>query len=129
MLFLQTVLNYQGFMYPNISPCPSLLPLKTAATFASLNLSLLTRRGSRSKDPDRRGVVWTEFANVLKLDFTAHSRVHNKSILLCSCIQPCFPVDCLNPVFMSCLFRHLTSQRHKLCLALVSSQNNPGKTM
>ena len=54
MLFLQTVLNYQDFMYPNISPCPSLLPLKTAATFASLKLSLLTRRGNRSKDPDRR---------------------------------------------------------------------------
>ena len=42
-------------MYPNISPCPSLLPLKTAAAFASsLKLSLLTRRGNRSKDPDRR---------------------------------------------------------------------------
>ena len=23
MLFLQTVLNYQNFMYPNISPCPA----------------------------------------------------------------------------------------------------------
>ena len=41
-------------MYPNISPYPSLLPLKTAATFASLKLSLLTQRGNRSKDPDRR---------------------------------------------------------------------------
>ena len=87
-------------MYPNISPCPSLLPLKTTATFASLKLSLLTRRGSRSKDPDRRGVVRTEFANELKLDFTAHSGVQNKSILLCSCIQPCFPVDCL--ILCSC---------------------------
>ena len=57
-LFLQTVLNYQDFMYPNISPCPSLLPLKTAATFASsFELSPLTRRGNRSKDPDRR--VWS----------------------------------------------------------------------
>ena len=72
-------------MHPNISPCPSLLLLKTAATFASLKLSLLTRSGNRSKDPDRRGVVRTEFANVLKLDFTAHSGVH--SILLCSCIR------------------------------------------
>ena len=60
MLFLQTVLNYQNFMYPNISPCLSLLPLKTAATFASLKLSLLTRRGNRSKDPDRRGEVRTQ---------------------------------------------------------------------
>ena len=41
-------------MYPNVSPCPSLLPLKTAATFASLKLSLLTRRGNRSKGPDLR---------------------------------------------------------------------------
>ena len=48
-------------MYPNISPYPSLLPLKTAATFVSLKLSLLTRRVSRSQDPDRRGVVRTEF--------------------------------------------------------------------
>ena len=78
-------------MYPNISPFPSLLLSKTAATFASLKLSLLTRRGNWSKDPDRKGVVRTEFANVLKLDFT----VHYKSILLCSCIQPCFPDDCL----------------------------------
>ena len=54
-LFLQTVLNYQDFMYPNISPCPSLLPLKTAAT--SFKLSPLTRRGNRSKDPDWR--VWS----------------------------------------------------------------------
>ena len=41
-------------MYPNISPRHSLLPLKTAATFASLKLSLLTRRGNMSRDPDRR---------------------------------------------------------------------------
>ena len=82
-------------MYPNISPFPSLLLSKTAATFASLKLSLLTRRGNRSKDPDPNGVVRTEFAYVLKLDFTAHSGVHYKSIPLCSCIQPCFPVDCL----------------------------------
>ena len=74
MLFLQTVLNYQNFMYPSISPCPSLLPLKTAATFASLKLSLLTRRVNRSKDPDHRDVVRTEFANVLKLDF---NKAHN----------------------------------------------------
>ena len=87
-------------MYPNISPCPSLLILKTAATFASLKLSLLTRRGNRSKDPDWRDVVRTEFANVLNLDFTAHSGVHKKSILLCSCIQPCFPVDSL--ILCSC---------------------------
>ena len=53
-MFLETALNYQDFMYPNFSPYPSLLPLKTAATFASLKLSLLTRRGNRSKDPDRR---------------------------------------------------------------------------
>ena len=54
----------------------------------------------RSKDPDRRGVVRTEFANVLKLDFTAHDREHYKSILLCSCIHPCFPVNCL--ILTSC---------------------------
>ena len=46
---------------------PSLL-FKTAATFASFKLSLLTQRANRSKDPDQRGVVRTEFANVLKLD-------------------------------------------------------------
>ena len=50
--------------------------LKTAATFASLKLSLLTQRGNRSKNTDRTGVVRTEFANVLKLDFTANSEVH-----------------------------------------------------
>ena len=54
---------------------PSLLPLKTAATFVSLKLSLLTRRVNSSKDPDHRDVVRTEFANVLKLDFKAHSGV------------------------------------------------------
>ena len=97
MLFLQTVLNYQDFMYPNISLCPSLLLLKTALFSASLKLSLLTQK---SKDPDRNGVARTEFANVLKLDFAAHDREHYKSILLCSCIHPCFPVNCL--ILSSC---------------------------
>ena len=41
---------------------------KTAATFASLKLSLPTQRGNRSKDPNRRSVVRTEFANLPKLD-------------------------------------------------------------
>ena len=41
MLFLQTLLNYLDFMYPNASHCLSLL-FKTAATFASLKLSLPT---------------------------------------------------------------------------------------
>ena len=97
MLFLQTVLNYQDFMYPNISLCPSLSLLKTASFSASLKLSLITQK---SKDPDRRGVVRTEFANVLKLDFKAHDREHYNSILLCSCIHPCFPVNCL--ILSSC---------------------------
>ena len=72
MLFLQTVLNYQDFMYPNSSLCPSLLLLKTALFSGPLKLSLLTQK---SKDPDRKGVVRTEFANVLKLDFTAHESI------------------------------------------------------
>ena len=74
MLFLQTVLYYQDFMYSNISLCPSLSLLKTTSFSASLKLSLITQK---SKDPDRRGVVRTEFANVLKLDFTAHDREHD----------------------------------------------------
>lgn len=48
MLFLQTFLNYQDFMYPNVSYCLSLL-FKNTATFASLKLSLLSQRGNRSK--------------------------------------------------------------------------------
>ena len=94
-MFLETVLNYQDFMYPNISPCPSLLLLKTATTIASLKLSLLSRRGNRSKDPDRRGVVWTEFANVLKLDFTTHSGVSEEYIKSLS-----FYVPVSNPAFL-----------------------------
>ena len=99
MLFSQTFLNYQDFKYPNVSNCLSLL-VKTAATFASLKLSLLTQRGNRSKNTDRTGVVRTEFANVLKLDFTANSVVHFRSTHLCSCLHPCFSVNCL--ILCSC---------------------------
>ena len=99
MLFSQTFLNYQDFKYPNVSNCLSLL-VKTAATFASLKLSLLTQRGNRSKNTDRTGVVRTEFANVLKLDFTANSVVYFRYIHLCSCLHPCFAVNCL--ILCSC---------------------------
>ena len=99
MLFLEIFLNYQDFIYPNVSHCLSLL-FKTAATFASLKLSLFTQRSNRSKNADRRGVVRTEFANVLKLDFTANSVVHFRSTHLCSCLHPCFSVNCL--ILCSC---------------------------
>ena len=99
MLFSQTFLNYQDFKYPNVSNCLSLL-VRTAATFASLKLSLLTQRGNRSKNTDRTGVVRTEFANVLKLDFTANSVVYFRYIDLCSCLHPCFAVNCL--ILCSC---------------------------
>lgn len=99
MLFSQTFLNYQDFKYPNVSNCLLLL-VNTAATFASLKLSLLTQRGNRSKNTDRTGVVRTEFANVLKLDFTANSVVYFRYIHLCSCLHPCFAVNCL--ILCSC---------------------------
>ena len=111
-------------MYPNISTCPSLLLLKTAATFASLKLSLLTRSGNRSKDPDRRGVVRTEFANVLKLDFTAHSGVH--SILILSFYVPVSVSFCVHVMSVPTFNR---SEAQAICLALVTSQDNPRKTV
>lgn len=88
---------------------PFFVTLKTALFSASLKLSLRTQK---SKDPDRKGVVRTEFANVLKLDFTAHDGEHCKSILLCSCIHPFFPVNCL--ILSSC---HVCSDIILPCLA------------
>ena len=105
-------------MYPNISPCPSLLLLKTAATFASLELSLLTRSGNRSKDPDRRGVVQTEFANVLNW-ILRHIAEYILSFYVPVSVSFCVHVMSV-PTFNR-------SEAQAICLALVTSQNNPRK--